>query len=133
MLRDGIKDFITGFQFLTRIPIVSQSEWSMESFGRSVKFFPIIGAIIGLLLFAFVYTVQKFGNSTYVDGQNARTGSTWSQQSQKLGNSTYTTGQDADGNSWNSTATKMGSTTIINGTDSDGDSFSTTCNEYGCY
>ncbi|WP_182939541.1 MULTISPECIES: hypothetical protein [Aeromonas] len=79
------------------------------------------------------YTVQKFGNSTYVDGQNARTGSTWSQQSQKLGNSTYTTGQDADGNSWNSTATKMGSTTIINGTDSEGDSFSTTCNEYGCY
>ncbi len=63
MLRDGIKDFITGFQFLTRIPIVSQSEWSMESFGRSVKFFPIIGAIIGLLLFAFVYTVQKFGGS----------------------------------------------------------------------
>ncbi|HDX8356737.1 TPA: hypothetical protein RQN15_000461 [Aeromonas hydrophila] len=79
------------------------------------------------------YTVQKFGGTTYVEGQNSRTGSTWSQQSQQLGNSTYTTGQDADGNSWNSTATKMGSSTIINGTDSDGDSFTTTCNEYGCY
>lgn len=79
------------------------------------------------------YTVQKFGDTTYVNGQNSRTGSTWSQQSQKLGNSTYTTGQDADGNSWNSTATKMGNSTIINGTDSDGDSFTTTCNEYGCY
>lgn len=79
------------------------------------------------------YSVQKFGNSTYVDGHNSRTGSTWSQQSQKIGNSTYTTGQDADGNSWNSTATKVGRSTIINGTDSNGNSFSTTCNEYGCY
>lgn len=79
------------------------------------------------------YTVQKFGNSTYVDGQNSRTGESWSQHSQKLGNSTYTTGQDADGNSWNSTATKVGSSTMINGTDSDGNYFSTTCNEYGCY
>ena len=60
LLRNGIIDFITGFQFLTRIPIVSQSEWSEESFGRSVKFFPIIGGIIGLLLFGFVYGVQHF-------------------------------------------------------------------------
>lgn len=58
LLRNGIIDFITGFQFLTRIPIVSQSEWSMESFARSVKFFPLIGGIIGLLLFTFVYTLQ---------------------------------------------------------------------------
>lgn len=79
------------------------------------------------------YTVQKFGDSTYVDGSNSRTGSTWSQQSQKLGDSTYTTGRDADGNSWDSTTTKMGGSTVINGTDSDGDSFSVICNEYGCY
>lgn len=77
------------------------------------------------------YTVQKFGNSTYVNGHNPSTGSSWNQQSQRLGNSTYTTGQDADGNSWDSTATKMGDSTIINGSDSDGDSFSVICNEYG--
>lgn len=63
LLRNGIIDFITGFQFLTRIPIVSQSEWSLESFGRSVKFFPIIGGIIGLLLFGFVYVMQHFWGS----------------------------------------------------------------------
>lgn len=79
------------------------------------------------------YIVQKFGDSTYVDGSNSRTGSTWSQQSQKLGDSTYTTGRDADGNSWDSTATKMGGSTVINGTDSEGDSFSVICNEHGCY
>jgi hypothetical protein len=79
------------------------------------------------------YTVQKLGNSTYVNGQNANTGTSWNQQSQKLGNSTLTTGTDADGNSWNSTATKVGNSTFINGTDSDGNAFSQTCNKYGCY
>ena len=59
MIRSGVADFITGFQFLTRIPIVTQSEWSLESFGRSVKFFPVIGGIIGLVLFGFVYIVQQ--------------------------------------------------------------------------
>lgn len=79
------------------------------------------------------YTVQKFGNSTYVNGSNSQTGSTWSQESNRIGNSTYTTGRDADGNSWNSTATRVGNNTFINGTDSDGNAFSQTCNEYGCY
>lgn len=63
MLKKGIADFITGFQFLTRIPIVKQSEWSVESFGRSVKFFPLIGGIIGLLLFTFVYLVKVLWGS----------------------------------------------------------------------
>jgi len=45
-----MKHFITGLQFLTRIHIAKQSEWSAASFGRSVKFFPLIGAILGILL-----------------------------------------------------------------------------------
>lgn len=45
-----MKHFITGLQFLTRIHIAKQSEWSPENFGRSVKFFPLIGAILGILL-----------------------------------------------------------------------------------
>ena len=80
-----------------------------------------------------VYTIQEFGNSTYVNGSNSRTGSRWNQQSQRIGNSTYTTGQDADGNSWNSTSTRVGNSTITNGIDSDGNAFSQTCNKYGCY
>jgi adenosylcobinamide-GDP ribazoletransferase len=60
ILRTIAGDFITGFQFLTRIRIVHQSEWSPESFGRSVKFFPIIGSIIGLILAAIVYGIQHY-------------------------------------------------------------------------
>lgn len=49
-LRKKVQDFFTGLQFLTRIKIVKQDEWSPESFGRSVKFFPLIGAVIGFIL-----------------------------------------------------------------------------------
>ncbi|WP_378956290.1 adenosylcobinamide-GDP ribazoletransferase [Pelosinus sp. sgz500959] len=45
-----MKHFITGLQFLTRIYVAKQTEWSPESFGRSVKFFPLIGGILGILL-----------------------------------------------------------------------------------
>jgi len=45
-----MKHFITGLEFLTRIHLSKQSQWSPESFGRSVKFFPLIGGILGILL-----------------------------------------------------------------------------------
>jgi len=45
-----MKYFITGLQFLTRIHIYKESEWSPENFGRSVKFFPLIGGILGIIL-----------------------------------------------------------------------------------
>jgi adenosylcobinamide-GDP ribazoletransferase len=45
-----MNNFITGLQFLTRIHIAKQTEWSPESFGRSVKYFPLIGAILGIIL-----------------------------------------------------------------------------------
>jgi len=47
-----MQHFITGLQFLTRIRLVNQTEWSPESFGRSVKYFPIVGSVLGLILAA---------------------------------------------------------------------------------
>lgn len=60
MCKNVIGDFITGFQFLTRIPVKTQTQWMPESFSHSVKFFPIIGGIIGLILSGFLYGVQSF-------------------------------------------------------------------------
>lgn len=60
MLKSIVGDFITGFQFLTRIHLVTQTEWSMDSFARSVKFFPIVGAIIGLILAGIIFGMQNF-------------------------------------------------------------------------
>lgn len=48
-----LNSFITGLQFLTRIRVVTETSWSPERFGRSVKFFPCIGAILGLHLALF--------------------------------------------------------------------------------
>lgn len=56
-----IADFMTAFQFLTRIHLMKQTQWSEESFGRGVKFFPVVGGIIGLLLAALVYGFQIWG------------------------------------------------------------------------
>lgn len=55
-----MKDFFTGLQFLTRIRLVKQTDWSPDSFGRSVKYFTLIGAIIGLILAGLNYILSQF-------------------------------------------------------------------------
>lgn len=55
-----MNEFITGLQFLTRIRIANQSDWMPDSFGRSVKFFPVIGAVIGMILVAINYIIDGY-------------------------------------------------------------------------
>ncbi len=55
-----MNDFFTGLQFLTRIRVIEQTDWSPASFGRSVKYFTLIGAIIGLILAAVNYALSQF-------------------------------------------------------------------------
>ncbi|SMD06087.1 adenosylcobinamide-GDP ribazoletransferase [Sporomusa malonica] len=55
-----MKDFFTGLQFLTRIRVVEQTDWSPDSFGRSVKYFTLIGAIIGVILAGLNYILSQF-------------------------------------------------------------------------
>lgn len=79
------------------------------------------------------YNVQNYGNTTSVQGSNARTGNNWSQETYRSGNTSSTYGRDADGNTWNAQTYKTpgGSTTY--GTDSKGNSFSRSCNQFGCF
>lgn len=53
-----MKRFILTLQFLTRIPINISIDVKEEDFVKGVKFFPIVGLIIGLIN-AFVYTVSS--------------------------------------------------------------------------
>lgn len=55
-----MQNFITGLQFLTRIRVAGQSQWSPENFGRSVKFFPVVGGVIGGVLVAFNYIIEGY-------------------------------------------------------------------------
>src|SRR4051812_4196421 len=77
------------------------------------------------------YTVNRFGNTTTMNGHNAQTGSSWSQNSNTFGNTTTHSGTASNGNSWNSTETRTGNTRSIHGTDSQGNSFSKTCGPFG--
>lgn len=79
------------------------------------------------------YTVSKFGNTTNVQGNNYRTGSSWNQSTQNYGNSSYTTGRDKDGNTWRQNTNQIGDSTYYNGQDSNGNYYNGSCNPYsGC-
>jgi hypothetical protein len=78
------------------------------------------------------YTVNRFGNMTTMNGYNAQTGSTWSQNSNTIGNMTIHNGTSSNGGSWNLTDQSIGSNRIITGTDSHGNSVNRFCTPYGC-
>ncbi|MBR0262134.1 MAG: adenosylcobinamide-GDP ribazoletransferase [Selenomonadaceae bacterium] len=44
-----MKSFLIALQFLTRIFVVKQSVWTEKDFGESVKYFPAVGAVIGII------------------------------------------------------------------------------------
>ncbi|WP_066111408.1 hypothetical protein [Gallibacterium salpingitidis] len=73
------------------------------------------------------YSVSRLGNSTYVNGYNSNTRSSWSQTSNTFGNTTYQSGYDSEGNNWSQTIQHNGNSTTYSGYDSDGNSFYRTC------
>ena len=79
------------------------------------------------------YTVQRFGGSTYMQGNNSRNGSSWSQNSQTFGNTTNVYGRDSSGRSWNNTIQTSPGMVQQYGRDASGQPFSKTCTTAGCF
>lgn len=52
-----MRSFLIGLQFLTRIHLFRQTEWTEEDFGRSVAWFPLIGMVVGLVLCAAAFVL----------------------------------------------------------------------------
>lgn len=77
------------------------------------------------------YSVQKYGDTTNMQGYNASTGSNWTQNSQTYGNTTQIQGQ-ANGRAWNETIQTMPGVTTYSGTNSQGRAYMKTCTAYGC-
>jgi hypothetical protein len=75
------------------------------------------------------YSVQRFGNTTSVQGSNPD-GSSWSQNSNTMGNTTYTNGE-TNGQQWNMTAQHNGPFTTYSGTNAAGQPFFHSCSQYG--
>lgn len=48
-----MRAFFIGLQFLTRISIVEQKDWCEKDFADSVRYFPLIGLVLGIIYAAF--------------------------------------------------------------------------------
>lgn len=49
-----LRDFFTCLEFLTRIRITKRDDWYPDDFARSVPYFPVVGALTGLLMWGAV-------------------------------------------------------------------------------
>lgn len=59
------EEFFIALQFLTRIKIVRQTVWTEENFGKSVKFFPAVGAVLGIIystIIAILFCIMPDAN-----------------------------------------------------------------------
>ena len=54
-----VKGFIILLQFMTRIPVPVKVEYDEEKLGKAIKFFPLVGLIIGLFLFTVNFLAGK--------------------------------------------------------------------------
>ena len=62
-----MKGILLLFRFMTRLPIGFEPKFDSDELGKSMKFFPIIGMIIGLILFGafwLLYTEKTPYTST---------------------------------------------------------------------
>ena len=55
-----MRAFLIGLQFLTRISISRQEVWTEEDFGRSVRYFPLVGAVLGMIYATAAYGLFQF-------------------------------------------------------------------------
>lgn len=52
-----MKSFLIGLQFLTRIQLVHQMNWTAEDFGKSTRYFPLVGAVLGICYLALAWLI----------------------------------------------------------------------------
>lgn len=69
------------------------------------------------------YSVQRFGNTTTIQGFNSNTGSSWNQTSQQIGNTTLHNGMSSDGSPWSGSSQRIGNQTYHQGIDSSGEPY----------
>ncbi|HTH11641.1 MAG TPA: hypothetical protein VMA55_18875 [Acidovorax sp.] len=80
------------------------------------------------------YQVQRFGNTTTINGHNSNTGTSWNQTTQTYGNTTQHRGTASNGQSWNGTTINNGNGfTQQYGTDSNGRNYNKSCGPLGCF
>lgn len=65
-LKNEIEKFLILLQFTTRIPVFIKTEYSDKKLGKGIKYFPIIGLIIGILLYLSAFLLVKISQKVNV-------------------------------------------------------------------
>ena len=60
-----MKGLILLFQFMTRIPMPGKTEYNSDEMGKSFKLFPIVGMVIGVILYATYIFLANFIDDKY--------------------------------------------------------------------
>jgi len=60
-----MKGLMLLFQFMTRLPVPGKPKYDAEEMGRSFKFFPIVGMVIGLILWGAYLGLAHFIDNKY--------------------------------------------------------------------
>ena len=61
-----MKGLILLFKFMTRLPIPVNPEFNSKELGKSMKFFPVVGMVIGIILYVIYIIGAKFILSSYL-------------------------------------------------------------------
>ena len=59
-IKNFFEQFIILIQFMTRIPIPIKVDYSEKKLGKSIKFFPLVGLIIGLILYCTNFLIATY-------------------------------------------------------------------------
>ena len=59
-IKNFFEQFIILIQFMTRIPIPIKVDYSEKKLGKSIKFFPLVGLIIGLILYCMHFLIATY-------------------------------------------------------------------------
>jgi hypothetical protein len=80
------------------------------------------------------YTVQRYGNTAPIDGEDANADFTANHIAHTNGSTTFVSGMAADGSTWNETITDFGNgTRTIAGMDGHGIVYNRYCTSNGCH
>ncbi len=60
-----MKGLMLLFQFMTRLPVPGKHDYDAEEMGRSFKYFPIVGMVIGVILWGAYLALANFIDNRY--------------------------------------------------------------------
>lgn len=65
-MKNIVEQIVLLVQFMTRIPIPLNVEYSEEKLGKGIKYFPLVGYLIGIIIFFIGIVLNKYVENKYI-------------------------------------------------------------------